>query len=30
MRMSRNLRHLLYQGAILATFLLATGAHWKN
>jgi hypothetical protein len=29
MRVNR-LRHLLYTGATLATFLLAIGAKWKN
>ncbi len=27
---AKNWRHLMYVGATLATFLLATGAKWRN
>ena len=30
MRVTKNWRHMLYAGATLATFLLATGAKFKN
>jgi hypothetical protein len=30
MRAKINWRHLLYVGATLATFLMATGAKWRN
>jgi hypothetical protein len=30
MRAKINWRHLMYVGATLATFLLATGAKWRN